>query len=573
MNNTILLQDCIDEFKNQHSISLSDDDTFEFFSLAQITKKMNITYDEIDNAIVDGNLDGGIDIFMIQIDDNPLTSSDELDQLEFSEASEVKVLIGQCKNVKHFREEVLDKIFITIERIYDLEVDVSTLSSDFNGMLCEKIDLFRKVWRLAARKGSQIHIEYFYSCVANETNESDNFKRKKAQILQKTKKEIGDCETTFNVFSAADMLSFYRSKPEVEIDLKLKDLPLSVNYGGDSIGYIGAVMIPDYLAFVTDSEGIVRENIFEENVRHYQGDVEVNKKIQNTLNNDFEKDFWWLNNGITIIASDVRQHHKELTLKGAQIVNGLQTSYTIGKHYEKKDDDQRSVLVKVIKSNDKDTIDNIISATNRQTAINPALLRATDDIQRKIEMFFESKDFYYDRRKNFYKNQGKPANKIFSIQSTAQAIHAILNFKPDESRSKPTTLIKKQDSYNNIFKDGVKFNVFLNCCLIGRSVNEYIKSKLTQKEEKSLARMFSHHIYRVCPAFILNKSHFSNGDLDDLDLSKLDNSLILESFNFVKESIHKFKEESKTQNINSISKSGKFADFLSKELQKKYSLE
>ena len=56
---------------------------------------------------------------------------------------------------------------------------------------------------------------------------------------------------------------------------------------------------------------------------------------------------------------------------------------------------------------DAPTRDQVIRATNRQTAVSDASLRATDDVQRQIENYFLTKGWYYDRRKNFYKNEGK----------------------------------------------------------------------------------------------------------------------------------------------------------------------
>ena len=120
MNNTLILNDCIDEFKNENSLLLDSDDIFELFSLSQITKKLNLTYDDIDSAIVDGGQDGGIDVFLILLDDCPINSEDEITEFEFDENSSLKVLIGQCKNGNSFSEGVVDKIFITIDRLFCL---------------------------------------------------------------------------------------------------------------------------------------------------------------------------------------------------------------------------------------------------------------------------------------------------------------------------------------------------------------------------------------------------------------------------------------------------------------------
>jgi len=82
--------------------------------------------------------------------------------------------------------------------------------------------------------------------------------------------------------------------------------------------------------------------------------------------------------------------------------------------------DERSILVRVIVTEDAESRDRIIRATNSQTDIPSASLRATDKIHRDIEDFFATRGLFYDRRKNFYKNQGKPVRKIVSIGFLAQ---------------------------------------------------------------------------------------------------------------------------------------------------------
>jgi hypothetical protein len=93
------------------------------------------------------------------------------------------------------------------------------------------------------------------------------------------------------LFSAEELLSLHSEKAEVHLELKFKEQPSTIDYKGSNIGYIGVVKLPDYYDFITDDHGVIRESIFEENVRHYQGDVDVNKKINESLNSDFETDF------------------------------------------------------------------------------------------------------------------------------------------------------------------------------------------------------------------------------------------------------------------------------------------
>ena len=371
----------------------------------------------------------------------------------------------------------------SIPEIYNLELNEDGLLVRFNEALVEKIITFRAVWLAAVRKGAKIRIEYCYACKANDIHTTPTFDSKVDRIILITKEKVSGVEVCFNNYSSKELINLYHKSKSTILELQFKkETPMSVTYENGHIGYLGVVNLGAYHSFLIDEDGILRENIFESNIRHYQGDVDVNQKIQETLEGDYRRDFWWLNNGITIIASDVRQFGKTLSLENVQIVNGLQTSYTIGKYYNQKNEDDRSILIKVIISNDKETIDQIISATNRQNPVSATLLRATDQLQRTIELYFQNKGYFYDRRKNFYKNQGKPASKIFSIQYTAQAIEAIMNYNPASARSKPTTLIKLDKSYNNIFREDVNYDVFLNCCLIVQKTKEYIKSKMPPRQ-------------------------------------------------------------------------------------------
>ena len=160
-----------------------------------------------------------------------------------------------------------------------------------------------------------------------------------------------------------------------------------------------------------------------------------------------------MNNGITIVASRASQSAKTLTIEDPQIVNGLQTSTEIHKYFSqyKTEGDQRNVLVRVIVPSHADSRDRIIKATNSQTAVPPASLRATGKIHRDIEEYLYPRGLYYDRRKNFYKNEGKPRDRIIGIPQLAQATMAIVLARPDNARARPSSLLKRDDDYEQVY--------------------------------------------------------------------------------------------------------------------------
>ncbi len=92
----------------------------------------------------------------------------------------------------------------------------------------------------------------------------------------------------------------------------------------------------DFFKFITDENGSLRRQMFEANVRDYQGRTQVNDDIQEALQNATAEDFWWLNSGVSILASKASLAGKTLTIEDPLIVNGLQTSTEVYNYFRKR---------------------------------------------------------------------------------------------------------------------------------------------------------------------------------------------------------------------------------------------
>lgn len=143
---------------------------------------------------------------------------------------------------------------------------------------------------------------------------------------------------------------------------------------------------------------------------------------------------------------------------------------------ERAHDDERSVLVKVVITEDEDVRNRIVRATNLQTAIQPASFRASDQLQRDIEDYFLSQGWFYDRRKNHYRNLGKPANLIVGITYLAQAIAAIVLQEPDAARGAVSGLVSDERTYKRVFHDGHSPELFLFAAKTMRFVDRAVAS-------------------------------------------------------------------------------------------------
>ena len=131
----------------------------------------------------------------------------------------------------------------------------------------------------------------------------------------------------------------------------------------------------------------MRHYLLEPNVRDYQGvQNPVNKAIRETLHSQTSQEFWWLNNGITIVTDKCSVGADGITIVGTEIVNGLQTCHEIFNYFQAGGaPDEHSVLVRVIEAPEEQSRNDITKATNNQTPVSALSLRATEPLHFEIE--------------------------------------------------------------------------------------------------------------------------------------------------------------------------------------------
>lgn len=113
------------------------------------------------------------------------------------------------------------------------------------------------------------------------------------------------------------------------------------------------------IKIITDDDNL-DNSLFDSNVRGFHKENEVNSSIATTLESSSDIDFWLLNNGATILATEITPiTSKSCTVQNPKIVDGLRTSIVIynyfSKNKEKLKSENRSILVKFIVPKDEDT--------------------------------------------------------------------------------------------------------------------------------------------------------------------------------------------------------------------------
>ncbi len=578
-NKNIILEEILKHYKKEASdSSINDDKNFEYFAAEQLLKDENLDEDEISLGLIGDSNDNGIDGFYILLDGEFI---DQIEQVE-GKYKELKVYFHQYKNSYRIEEDVVLKFNNAFNDIMNFD------NNELNGWheeLKEKIILLREIILKTAIYALKIKFIINHISKANSEDIKDNESYwSKVDNLKKLIKNSGisRLDIEYDFIGGEELKNLSYRKPEYSIDLVLKDSPLTLEFGDNNIGYIALVDLKNYYNFIVEN-GSLKRYIFDSNVRDYQNKTIVNKEIENTIKNDYNTDFWWLNNGITIIAGkDSTQIGKKLSLKNVQIVNGLQTSYSIYNSLKDINFDEfendRSLFVKIIICDQKDIIDRIIRATNSQNAIPSSILRSTDTIQRDIEQFFLSKGYYYDRRKNYYRNLGKPRDKIISINLLSQCIVSLVlpDKNPSRARSNPTILIKKDEDYNSVFGGKYNFQVYLNSVLIFKKVDKELKKLISDVEfmadnklEKIL-KLFKFHISRVLISEIIEKGTPVANDLgDEKIIEKIDTNIVQKSIFTLKEIIDEY-EQINSQSIDNISKQTEFSKYINKKLNEKF---
>jgi len=560
-NNKIILEGCIKVFEESNDIDLPQGEVFELFALTQIHKHRNITYENIQHSIVDGSNDGGIDSIMVFIDEEYVENIDDLENFNFSNKTTSHFILSQCKKENSFKESPLDKLITTLPILFDLEKSETALLSRFNADVVNQAILLRGIWQKTAISGGKIIVDYIYTTNAPEIEINNVFEQKLDQLNTISRDIFSTPTIDTHLFSSKELLSLYQSHKLNRLAIEFKDKPLYADFEETGIGYIGMVKLAKYKEFLTAENGEIRDDLFESNIRHFQGLVDVNKKIKHTIENISSEDFWWLNNGITIIAEEPKEVGKKLSIENIQIVNGLQTSYSIFNNYNNDTKDNRSVLVKVIINKDKEITDNIIASTNSQNPVSATLLRATEQVQRDLELYFLNEGYYYDRRKNYYKNQGKPSTKIFSIQYVAQSIEAIIFDDPHTARARPTSLLKSETTYKKIFDATKNFKAYLTSCLINKKVQNFL-SKYDDLEMKSKVSNFKLHMSCIVVKKLHSKKDISFDEIVNINLEDINADLFNESIVFLITQIELYLEKNTGTNLINIAKSKDFTEYL-----------
>lgn len=518
-----ILKEIIKQEFNDNEMYTDPSTFFEFFSASQVLKNYGLSDEEIENGIIGGGNDGGCDSIFIFLNDEIITS-DQVDTLSAAKGATLNFTIIQSKNELGFKEDAVMKWKTISDNLLDSGKNMQDYNGRYREDVIEQFKLFRDSFTKLIRSQIKVVFKFYYITLAHEIH--PNTKQQADELEAKIKTMYPSSSVSVVFITADKLLELYNTDPETSTHLELVAQPIAL---GRNEEYVALVNLSKYFQFITDDNKNLRKSFFEANVRDYQGGNSVNNSIAETLGADTGEDFWWLNNGVTILSEKIQLiTAKELSLLNPEIVNGLQTSTEIFNYYtdhpERLPNESRNVLVRIITPSSEESRDNIIFATNNQTNIPKSSLRVTDPIHLEIELYFKTKGLYYDRRKNYYKNQKKKPTEIVSVSFLAQCLISVILRKPDYARARPSTLLTDDATYNILYNKKNDLSVYYKCACIGKKVQKQLnnKSNLTTAERSDL---LFYVVYAVF-AQITGRKSLDFDDLNSFDINMVSAELI-----------------------------------------------
>lgn len=515
INDQIILKQILDERRATEAPEMSEADYFEYFVANEVLKDYDLDHEEIMDGVVAGGNDGGMDGFYVLVNGSLIAEDYILPTQRQNIAIDIQII--QAKRANGFEEAAVDRFKSSYEDLFDLSNKLGTLAPTYNSDVLDVTERFRSVHKAVVGNFPDLRITYSYVTLGEHIHQ--NTQRKVKQLERAVKRHHRDASFQFNFLGASDLLTLARQQPKRTFELKFIEQPISAHGPAD---YLCVVNLNEYGKFITDDKGALRLSMFDANVRDYQNNAEVNRGIKLTLDTEKSLDFWWMNNGITVLGTKATVSGKTLTIEDPQIVNGYQTSREVYDYLQrtKNAKDERNIVTRILVPEDDESRYRIIKATNSQTPIPYASLRATDTIHRNIEDHLQSASLFYDRKKGQYRNLGKPVKSIISIPALAQAVLSVALRQPDGARARPSSLLKDDETYADIYSNDHPVDMYLNCALLVKRVEEWLRSEelgLTRPEQNNIKFYLAMHVGIV----MLGKPNGSAADYASIDMAGL----------------------------------------------------
>ena len=452
------------------------------YLLWHLTNVEEVLEDVAENAIIDGAYDCGIDAYLVDVSEKRI----RLFQSKFGEAHSIGAIDKFVKDVERFKKLEQSKI---------------------------RRDELQYLWKHLHEKNMKIELVYV-------TDQNiDDYESGEVKIVGR--------EQIYQTL-------WERIKKPAKGQMAALKILKCLEHDNALCCVVSAF---DYADFVERNEHYA----FESNIRkHLGGKGSINKGITKTLEEDPHKFFEW-NNGITITVDNYSMKNNQLSLGGAQIVNGAQTSKSILDRKKKTNNLDAEVLVTIIKTKDEKHQRNITKYRNSQNAIKGKDYVSLEDYHIAVHHMLGRIGYFYEHQQGSWLNL--PSSEMAKFRGD-EIYNKYLPDKKEKCRIKDDTAIasfvsyfeqKPNDVYGGISKylpKGAKYEtVFdeeLECdyryFLFPHLIREYAKNELgyDRSNTQNRYKKYAQNLFVAITARIIHKNIIGKNDDFKNDISELE---------------------------------------------------
>jgi hypothetical protein len=434
----------LNEFSSTNATAtLPDDKQFEHFAaFCVLSSKYNDEFDTADLVAGDGG-DLNIDAFAIKVNGRLADDVEFIDDvLALNGYLDVEFIVIQAKTSSSFDGAALIVLGDNLRN----QVFANTQTMPVNDDVKRFIAIKDSIYKNASKLRSNPTLWIYYVCTGNWAGDTylvEAMKTKRKELLDTSLFS----DVHYTPVGALHLQKLFRDtrtsiKREVKFD-KLITLPKIESV---QASYLGILPHGEYLKLITDDEDKLVKSVFVDNVRDFQGENPVNTDIAKTITDGAFDQFVIRNNGITIVARNIKVTSNNYTLEDYQIVNGCQTSHVL---YANRLAITSALFipVKLIQTADEEVAQSIIKSTNKQTQVEEDDLLALTQFQRDLEDYYRSVEeacrLYYERRAKQYADQTSlEKGRIISIGTQLKCFASMFIEQPNQASRYQGTLLK-----------------------------------------------------------------------------------------------------------------------------------
>lgn len=441
---------------------------------------LDLTPEEIEDAITDGPRDRGIDA--VFVDERSGSNVVHLFQFKY---------VGTFAKAKNnFPSQEIDKMLSFCSEVLDQNQD---LQHSCNPILWGKV---QEIWAALERPSPTFEVHF----CGNMQELPPTEKTRAEMALEKYKSFTVRHHTLDSIVS----LFLQRKEPKLDAEVRAVDKNYFERTDGNIRGLIATIEAMELIKLIQDPDDHknIRLAVFNDNVRVYlTRKNRINRKIIASALSDTNSEFWYLNNGITMTCESFsyqpQKRAPRISLKNVQIVNGGQTSHALFEAFQESPEKLQNVLVlaRIYETRSHDISGQIAESTNCQTPINTRDLRSNDEIQKKLEESFRDQGFYYERKKRQHSEQSK--RKRIDALAAGQAYLAYHLSFPEVAKKDRSRIFS--DLYDEIFNEDITTHKLLVPLKVFSEI-ESLKRAI-QKNIRKGESFDPHHLFLIDGAY------------------------------------------------------------------------